>query len=117
MTLTVTTFWQDVVTENEFEKNLLSNVIPPKDIRVTFEDIGALEYVKDILKELVMVPLQRPELFSKGQLRKVCSSNFKRAPIYFKMPTKNSVDPFCNVPPSYQLHFKALPTSFFFVSL
>ncbi|TVU49895.1 hypothetical protein EJB05_01235, partial [Eragrostis curvula] len=61
---------KDVVTENEFEKNLLSNVIPPKDIGVTFEDIGALDNVKDTLKELVMVPLQRPELFCKGQLRK-----------------------------------------------
>ncbi|GJM95487.1 hypothetical protein PR202_ga12227 [Eleusine coracana subsp. coracana] len=35
-----------------------------------FEDIGALDIVKDTLKELVMVPLQRPELFCKGQLRK-----------------------------------------------
>ncbi|GJN34836.1 hypothetical protein PR202_gb23535 [Eleusine coracana subsp. coracana] len=61
---------KDVVTDNEFEKNLLSNVIPPKDIGVSFEDIGALDNVKDTLKELVMVPLQRPELFCKGQLRK-----------------------------------------------
>jgi SpoVK/Ycf46/Vps4 family AAA+-type ATPase len=83
MTLTVATFWQDVVTENDFEKNLLSNIIPPKDIGVTFEDIGALDNVKETLKELVMVPLQRPELFGKGQLRKVCSSNFKRALISF----------------------------------
>uniref|UniRef100_A0A0A9CND9 DUF7751 domain-containing protein n=1 Tax=Arundo donax TaxID=35708 RepID=A0A0A9CND9_ARUDO len=60
-----------LVTENEFEENLLSDVIPPKDIGVTFEDIGALGNVKDTLKELVMVPLQRPELFSKGNLRKV----------------------------------------------
>ncbi|KAL6846913.1 hypothetical protein ACP4OV_022766 [Aristida adscensionis] len=59
-----------VVTENKFEKNLLSDVVPPNDIGVTFEDIGALDNVKDTLKELVMVPLQRPELFSKGQLLK-----------------------------------------------
>jgi SpoVK/Ycf46/Vps4 family AAA+-type ATPase len=83
MTLTVATFWQDVITENDFEKNLLSNIIPPKDIGVTFEDIGALDNVKETLKELVMVPLQRPELFGKGQLRKVCSSNFKRTLISF----------------------------------
>jgi SpoVK/Ycf46/Vps4 family AAA+-type ATPase len=30
-----------------------------------------LESVKDTLKELVMLPLQRPELFSKGHLMKV----------------------------------------------
>lgn len=60
-----------MVTENEFEKKLLADVIPPSDIGVTFDDIGALENVKDTLKELVMLPLQRPELFGKGQLTKV----------------------------------------------
>ncbi|XP_026407601.1 uncharacterized protein LOC113302859 isoform X3 [Papaver somniferum] len=63
---------KDVATENEFEKKLLADVIPPTDIGVTFEDIGALENVKDTLKELVMLPLQRPELFCKGQLTKPC---------------------------------------------
>ncbi|KAH0638097.1 uncharacterized protein [Solanum tuberosum] len=63
---------KDVVTENEFEKKLLGDVIPPTDIGVTFNDIGALETVKDTLKELVMLPLQRPELFCKGQLTKPC---------------------------------------------
>ncbi|ONK78664.1 uncharacterized protein A4U43_C02F21160 [Asparagus officinalis] len=63
---------KDVVTENEFEKRLLTEVIPPNDIGVTFDDIGALENVKDTLKELVMLPLQRPELFCKGQLTKPC---------------------------------------------
>ncbi|KAJ0047699.1 hypothetical protein Pint_15686 [Pistacia integerrima] len=67
---------KDVVTENEFEKRLLSDVIPPSDIGVTFEDIGALENVKDTLKELVMLPLQRPELFCKGQLTKLCAFIF-----------------------------------------
>lgn len=65
-----------MVTENEFEKKLLADVIPPTDIGVTFDDIGALENVKDTLKELVMLPLQRPELFCKGQLTKV--GNFFR---------------------------------------
>lgn len=66
------------MTENDFEKRLLADVIPPTDIGVTFEDIGALENVKDTLKELVMLPLQRPELFCKGHLTKVCylSSTF-----------------------------------------
>ncbi|XP_059625690.1 uncharacterized protein LOC132268846 [Cornus florida] len=63
---------KDVVTENEFEKRLLADVIPPGDIGVSFDDIGALENVKDTLKELVMLPLQRPELFGKGQLTKPC---------------------------------------------
>ncbi|XP_020578958.1 uncharacterized protein LOC110023738 [Phalaenopsis equestris] len=63
---------KDVVTENEFEKRLLSDVIAPSDIGVTFDDIGALDNVKATLKELVMLPLQRPELFCKGQLTKPC---------------------------------------------
>ncbi|MBA0620845.1 hypothetical protein Godav_006514 [Gossypium davidsonii] len=63
---------KDVVTENEFEKKLLGDVIPPSDIGVSFDDIGALENVKDTLKELVMLPLQRPDLFCKGQLTKPC---------------------------------------------
>eukprot|EP00249_Psilotum_nudum_P025093 c29372_g2_i2 orf=685-4584(+) len=63
---------KDVVTDNEFEKRLLAEVIPPSDIGVTFDDIGALENVKETLKELVMLPLQRPELFCRGQLTKPC---------------------------------------------
>ncbi|KQJ86414.2 hypothetical protein BRADI_4g05338v3 [Brachypodium distachyon] len=66
-----------VVTENEFEKNLLSDVIAPNDIGVSFRDIGALENVKGTLEELIMLPLKRPELFNKGMLislqREYCS--------------------------------------------
>ncbi|KAM0897833.1 hypothetical protein ACQ4PT_022296 [Festuca glaucescens] len=56
--------------ENQFERNLLSDIIEPNNIGVTFDDIGALENVKDTLEELIIVPLKRPELFSKGQLLK-----------------------------------------------
>ncbi|GLJ47460.1 hypothetical protein SUGI_1001660 [Cryptomeria japonica] len=63
---------KDVITENYHEKRLLDDMIPPNEIGVNFEDIGALENVKDTLKELVMLPLQRPELFCKGQLTKPC---------------------------------------------
>jgi len=63
---------KEVETENEFEKRILSEVIPPHEIAIRFEDIGALNKVKDTLKELVMLPLQRPELFRKGNLTKPC---------------------------------------------
>ncbi|GLJ47454.1 hypothetical protein SUGI_1001530 [Cryptomeria japonica] len=63
---------KNVATKNRHEKKLLDNVIPPSEIGVTFEDVGALENVKDTLKELVMLPLQRPEVFCKGQLTKPC---------------------------------------------
>jgi SpoVK/Ycf46/Vps4 family AAA+-type ATPase len=61
-----------VVPANDFEKRLLADVIPPKEIGVSFEDIGASETLKEALKELVMLPLQRPELFSRGQLMRPC---------------------------------------------
>ncbi|KAI3795920.1 hypothetical protein L1987_38581 [Smallanthus sonchifolius] len=39
---------KDIVTENEFEKRLLADVIPPSDIGVTFNDIGALEKIQHL---------------------------------------------------------------------
>ncbi|BBN12403.1 ATPase family AAA domain-containing protein 1 [Marchantia polymorpha subsp. ruderalis] len=63
---------KDVTCDNEFEKMLLPEVIPPDELGVTFDHIGALENVKETLRELVMLPLQRPELFVKGQLTKPC---------------------------------------------
>lgn len=100
-----------MVTENEFEKRLLAEVIPPNELGVTFEDIGALESVKETLKELVMLPLQRPELFCKGQLTKVKSiSNdifyvlsYRRSKIFVNL-TKTTINfslvkEFCSLDP------------------
>ncbi|CAN8273997.1 unnamed protein product [Cochlearia groenlandica] len=59
------------------------------DIGVTFAEIGALEQVKDILKELVMLPLQRPELYCKGQLTKVVLFlRFQKALKFLTKPCK-----------------------------
>lgn len=63
---------QDIPTDNEFEKRILEDVILHNEIGVKFDDIGALDNIKDALKEVVILPLKRPELFCKGQLRKVC---------------------------------------------
>jgi SpoVK/Ycf46/Vps4 family AAA+-type ATPase len=57
-------------TDNDFEKRLLSDVITPNEIKIKFSDVGALDKVKETLRELVMLPLQRPELFRKGNLTK-----------------------------------------------
>ena len=59
-----------VKTDNSFEKKLLAEVIPPEEASLSFSDIGALDEVKDKLREIVMLPLQRPELFRKGNLAK-----------------------------------------------
>ncbi|CAL9207066.1 unnamed protein product [Musa hybrid cultivar] len=53
--------------DNEHEKRMRSYIVPPKEIRVTFDDIGALDETKKLLHELIILPLQRPELF-KGLL-------------------------------------------------
>lgn len=46
-------------------------MIPASEIEVTFDDIGALDDIKESLHELVMLPLRRPDLF-KGGLLKPC---------------------------------------------
>ncbi|KAJ6341733.1 hypothetical protein OIU78_009813 [Salix suchowensis] len=61
----------EVPPDNEFEKRIRPDVIPPGEINVTFADIGALEETKESLHELVMLPLRRPDLF-KGGLLKPC---------------------------------------------
>uniref|UniRef100_A0ACD5VPE4 Uncharacterized protein n=1 Tax=Avena sativa TaxID=4498 RepID=A0ACD5VPE4_AVESA len=61
----------DVPPDNEFEKHIRPEVIPANEIGVSFDDIGALDDIKESLQELVMLPLRRPDLF-KGGLLKPC---------------------------------------------
>ncbi|KAK7301819.1 hypothetical protein RJT34_12695 [Clitoria ternatea] len=83
-----------MVIENEFKKKLLSDVIPLFNIGVTFDDIRALVNMKDTLKEFVMLPLQRHELFCKGQLTKVsrnitfCTSGTRKTMLAKAIATK-----------------------------
>jgi len=56
--------------DNEFEKRLLSEVVPPGEVGVRMNDVGALENVKKTLEEVVMLPMRRPELFQRGALAK-----------------------------------------------
>jgi len=51
-------------------------VVPPEEVGVKFDDIGALEDVKRTLNELVTLPMRRPELFSHGNLLRVSLSFF-----------------------------------------
>ncbi|TYG43405.1 hypothetical protein ES288_D11G014000v1 [Gossypium darwinii] len=59
----------EVPPDNEFEKRIRPEVIPAKEIGVTFNDIGALNETKESLQELVMLPLRRPDLFNGGLLK------------------------------------------------
>ncbi|KAK6925400.1 ATPase, AAA-type, core [Dillenia turbinata] len=58
--------------KDEYENNFVSAVVPPGEIGVKFDDIGALEDVKKALNELVILPMRRPELFSHGNLLRPC---------------------------------------------
>ncbi|CAN0841298.1 Outer mitochondrial transmembrane helix translocase [Linum grandiflorum] len=58
--------------KDEYESNFVSAVVPPGEIGVRFDDVGALEDVKKALKELVILPMSRPELFSHGNLLRPC---------------------------------------------
>ncbi len=44
--------WKDLKLDNEFEKKLLEEVIPPEQVGTTFDDIGALDAVKASLREV-----------------------------------------------------------------
>ncbi|CAI0378116.1 unnamed protein product [Linum tenue] len=58
--------------KDEYETNFVSAVVPPGEIGVRFNDVGALEDVKKALNELVILPMRRPELFSHGNLLRPC---------------------------------------------
>ncbi|RZR91939.1 hypothetical protein BHM03_00020180 [Ensete ventricosum] len=61
-------FADETAPDNDYEKSMRSYIIPPNEITVTFEDIGALDGIKELLQELIILPLKRPELF-KGLLK------------------------------------------------
>ena len=52
------------VTFDEYEKNLLNNLVVPDDILVDFGDIGGLGDIVEELRELVILPLTEPLLFA-----------------------------------------------------
>ncbi|XP_011005218.1 PREDICTED: uncharacterized protein LOC105111534 [Populus euphratica] len=58
--------------KDEYESNFVSAVVAPGEIGVKFSDVGALEDVKKALNELVILPMRRPELFSRGNLLRPC---------------------------------------------
>ncbi|XP_044493531.1 uncharacterized protein LOC123216929 isoform X2 [Mangifera indica] len=58
--------------KDEYETHFVSAVVPPSEIGVKFDDVGALEDVKKALNELVILPMRRPELFIRGNLLRPC---------------------------------------------
>eukprot|EP01043_Picozoa_sp_COSAG02_P074367 COSAG02_NODE_14862_length_1228_cov_2.821081_1_plen_267_part_00 len=54
---------------DEHEASLCGDVLNPDDINVGFDEIGGMEKVKRSIVELVVFPLQHPELFTGKLLR------------------------------------------------
>ncbi|KAL7108195.1 hypothetical protein ACP275_06G099600 [Erythranthe tilingii] len=57
-----------LVQTNSYEDIVACDVVNPDHIDVKFDTIGGLDGIKEALYELVILPLQRPELFSRGKL-------------------------------------------------
>jgi SpoVK/Ycf46/Vps4 family AAA+-type ATPase len=53
---------------NEYEMCLLTDLINPIDIQVTWQDIGGLDDIIDNVRQTVIYPLQHPELFNQSKL-------------------------------------------------
>ncbi|KAL6597409.1 hypothetical protein ACP70R_046849 [Stipagrostis hirtigluma subsp. patula] len=61
-----------IFAKGEYERNFISAVVPPNEIGVQFDDVGALEDVKKTLDELITLPMRRPKRFSHGNLLRLC---------------------------------------------
>jgi len=55
---------------NNHEMMVASNLVEPKSIPISWEDIAGLESVIDELKESVILPIKERDLFSHSQLTK-----------------------------------------------
>lgn len=51
-----------------YERDILSSVVTPDEIKVTFKDVGGLDPIIDGLHESVIYPLTIPELYSSSSL-------------------------------------------------
>jgi hypothetical protein len=71
------------IATNEFEKKLLADVVPASEMNVTFAQIGALDSIKSMLREAILLPLNRPELFRKGNLTKPSKGGYNFSLFFF----------------------------------
>lgn len=53
---------------NEYELCILTDLINPRDIPITWKEIGGLDEIIDHLRETVIYPLQHPNLFKQSKL-------------------------------------------------
>jgi SpoVK/Ycf46/Vps4 family AAA+-type ATPase len=51
---------------DKHEKSLLSNVVSPQDLSVSYDMVGGLGEVKEIMRQCITYPLKYPRLFQEG---------------------------------------------------
>ena len=59
---------RDDIDTSDYEDQIAKEAVNPAEIDCTFDDIGGLDFEKKRLRELVILPFARPELFSRGKL-------------------------------------------------
>ncbi|XP_073305847.1 uncharacterized protein [Primulina huaijiensis] len=57
-----------LIQTNSYEDVIACDVVNPDEIDVKFDSIGGLDAIKQALYDIVILPLRRPELFSRGKL-------------------------------------------------
>jgi SpoVK/Ycf46/Vps4 family AAA+-type ATPase len=55
--------------QDKHERALVSQVVSPQDIGVTYDMIGGLSEVKELLRQSITYPLKFPHLYSEGIAR------------------------------------------------
>ena len=55
--------------QDKHERALIPNCVSPQDIGVTYDMIGGLDEVKELLRQSITYPLKFPHLYSEGIAR------------------------------------------------
>lgn len=61
---------------NDYEMMIAAHLVQPSDINVTWGDIAGLESLVQELRETVILPIQKKELFANSELTTAPKGNF-----------------------------------------
>ena len=66
--------------QDKHERALVPNCVSPQDIGVTYDMIGGLGTVKELLRQSITYPLKFPHLYSEGIAREAVKGVFLFGP-------------------------------------